>query len=71
MRPGRIHNGDETFERMRERMLEETSRFIEWGLKNPEKVQRIPRHPVGYGGFSNRMKVVFWSLAVNNKELPE
>jgi len=51
-------------------MLEETSRFIEWGLQHPEKVQRIPRHPVGRGTFSERIKTVFWSLLLQQDDGP-
>ncbi len=41
-------------------MIRETSRFIEWGLANPDKVRWIPRQRVGAGGFSERMSAVFW-----------
>jgi hypothetical protein len=44
----------------RRKMLAETSAFIEWGLRNPDKVPRIPRRRVGEGGFSKAMRVAFW-----------
>lgn len=62
---------EETFEAWRERMLAETSRFIEWGLRHPEKIEWIPMHPVGRGSFSERLKGVFWSLVLDNPDLPE
>ena len=61
---------DPSFQHWRERMLEETSRFIEWGLANPDKVQWIPRHPVGRGSFSERVKTVFWSLVMQQDDGP-
>ncbi|MGC8560454.1 MAG: hypothetical protein ACP5O1_07215 [Phycisphaerae bacterium] len=51
----------ETYEQFRRRLLDETSAFIEWGLKNPHRVPRIPTHPVGLGQFSQRIKTVFWN----------
>jgi hypothetical protein len=51
-------------------MLEETSRFIEWGLANPEKVTWIPKHPVGRGSFPERVKAVFWSLLLQQDDGP-
>lgn len=44
----------------RRRMLEETSRFIEWGLANPDKVRWIPRKRIGEGGFSESMSQIYW-----------
>jgi hypothetical protein len=68
----RTNNRNETFEQWRQRMLDETGRFIEWGLKNPEKVEWIPMHPVTRGArFSERLKNTFWSLVVGNPNLPE
>jgi len=58
----------ESFHQMRQRMLDETSRFIEWGLKNPEKVQWIPKHPVGRGAFSERVKAAFWTILARQGE---
>jgi hypothetical protein len=73
MRSVRSHNRVETFEQWRQRMLDETGRFIEWGLENPEKVEWIPMQPVARGGagFSERLKTTFWSLILRNPDLPE
>ncbi|HUO08448.1 MAG TPA: hypothetical protein VM008_09135 [Phycisphaerae bacterium] len=74
MRPLHTNNPpprDEPFDRSRQRMLDETSRFIEWGLANPDKVEWIPKHPVGRGQFSDRLKNVFWSLILHNPNLPD
>ena len=51
----------ETYEQFRQRLLDETSAFIEWGLKNPHRVPRIPTHPVGLRQFSRRIKTIFWN----------
>jgi len=51
---------DESYEEWRLRMLEESARFIEWGLEHPDEVQWIPTHPVGKGHFSERAKTIFW-----------
>lgn len=44
-------------------MIAETSAFIEWGLKHPDKVRRIPAKRLGTGGFSRTMQRVFWTHA--------
>lgn len=69
--PNAPRRRDETFEQFRERMLAETSRFIEWGLQNPDKVHRIPVHRVGTGTFGERLKTLFWNVALRNKNLPD
>ena len=61
----------ESFEQWRGRMLTDTARFIEWGLTNPQQVEWIPRHPVGRGAFSERVKGLFWTLLLSNKDMPE
>jgi hypothetical protein len=68
----RSNNRNETFEQWRQRMLDETSRFIEWGLKNPDKVEQIPMHPVsGRMRFSDRLRDTFWSIVLRNPNLPD
>ena len=62
------HNRNEPFEQWRQRMLDETSRFIEWGLRHPDQVDWIPKHPVGRGGFSDRIRAIFWGLALSRKD---
>jgi hypothetical protein len=49
------------FDDDRRRMVEETSRFITWGLKHPDKVRWIPTRPESEGGFSRRMALVYWT----------
>ena len=71
MRAGRFNNRDETFEQWRQRMLDDTARFIEWGLKHPDKVEWIPRHRVGAGVFSDRVKNIFWALVMANDDMPD
>jgi hypothetical protein len=60
----------ETFEQMRERMVEETARFIEWGLAHPKLIPWIPVHVVERGGFSARVKAAFWDLVWTFRGLP-
>jgi len=71
MRPNGFNRDDETFEQARQRMIAEMARFIEWGLRNPEKVEWIPRHRVGSGAFPDRVKRMFWGLAFANRDMPE
>ncbi len=52
----------EDFDAWRQRLLDETSRFIEWGLAHPEVVQQIPNAPVGKANFSTRARTLFWSV---------
>ena len=51
---------EESYEAWRRRMLEETERFIEWGLAHPDEVRWIPIHPVGRGRFSEGVRAMFW-----------
>jgi hypothetical protein len=62
---------NETFEEARQRMLDETARFIEWGLAHPELMPRIPRHRVGHGNFSETVKAGFWGLVWRRPDLPD
>lgn len=55
---------DESWEQYRRRMLDETSRFIEWGLANPEQVVGIPARPVGSKGFAPGMSQWFWQTVL-------
>jgi len=66
-----MYDRSETFEEWRQRMVAETCRFIEWGLQHPEQVDWIPRHAVGSGPFSERVKTVFWGLVMSRKDWPE
>jgi len=42
-------------------MIDETSAFITWGLRHPDRVRWIPTRPIGEGGFSERLSFVFWA----------
>jgi hypothetical protein len=48
-------------------MLDQTSRFIEWGLKHPELVVWIPTKVVGTGGFPRRVADWFWAAALSSR----
>ena len=61
----------QSYEQWRQDMLDDTARFIEWGLRNPERVEWIPIHQVGRGQFSERVKTIFWGLVFNNSHLPD
>ncbi len=71
MRPIPSNNRNESFDQWRQRMLDDTSRFIEWGLQHPDQVEWIPRHRVGSATFPNRLKDAFWSIILHNKNLPD
>lgn len=43
-----------------QRMIDQTSAFVTWGLKHPDKVRWIPTRPISEGGFSERLSFVFW-----------
>ena len=45
-------------------MLDETSRFIEWGLRHPELVVEIPIKRVGQGGWPTPVAEWFWSVVL-------
>ena len=46
----------------RVKMLEDTTRWLDWALKRVDGLPRIPRTRVGSGvRFSERLKVAFWS----------
>jgi len=57
--------GLDTWEAYRRRMLDETSRFIEWGLRHPDEVIDIPVKPVEAGGFPRAVSEWFWSTALS------
>lgn len=50
-----------TLDEDRQKMIDETSAFVTWGLRHPEAVRWIPRWPIDEGGFSPRLSFVFWS----------
>jgi len=63
--------GADTWAAYRQRMLDETSRFIEWGLNHPHEVIDIPAKPAEEGGFPHAVAEWFWTtaLAVNPEGL--
>lgn len=63
MRDATSQHSDETFALMRQRMIDETSRFIEFGLAHPELMSWIPAQKVTRTSrFSERAKRAFWSM---------
>ena len=56
----------ETWEAYRKRMLDETSRFIEWGLKHPELVMEIPAKRADDRGFPRQVAEWFWTIALTS-----
>ncbi len=56
-----------SWEAYRKRMLDETSRFIEWGLKHPEEIVEIPVKPDGEGGFPPGVGQWFWNVVLAEK----
>jgi hypothetical protein len=71
MRPIASNHRNETFDQWRERMLADTGHFIEWGLRNQDKVEWIPRHAVGRGAFTERVKTAFWTIVMSNRDMPD
>ena len=58
----------ESWDAYRQRMLDETSRFIEWGLKHPELITPIPFKPVGEGGFPKQVADWFWATVLTTRQ---
>lgn len=57
----------ESWEEYRRRMLDETARFIEWGLRHPELVIEIPVKPAGTGGFPTEVGEWFWTTTLSGR----
>ena len=57
----------ESWEEYRRRMLDETARFIEWGLRHPELVIEIPTKPAGEGGFPAKVSEWFWGIVLTER----
>ena len=57
--------GAGTWQTYRQRMLDETSRFIEWGLNHPDEVIDIPAKPAEREGFPRTVADWFWSTALS------
>jgi hypothetical protein len=50
-------------------MLTETSRFIEWGLRHPDLVVRIPAKPEDEGGWPDGVSKFFWATVLAAKDV--
>jgi hypothetical protein len=55
----------ETWEEYRRRMIRQTERFIEFGLRHPELVIEIPAKPLGQGGFPKKVAEWFWAMVLS------
>ncbi|MCG3178945.1 MAG: hypothetical protein BIFFINMI_01275 [Phycisphaerae bacterium] len=60
---------DNIHDASRQRMIEETSRFIEWGLRHPELVVRIPAKPEGEGGWPEGVGRFFWTTVLRPRDI--
>ena len=58
----------ESWDEYRDRVLKETSRFIEWGLEHPEEVIEIPSKPAENGGFPAKMSQWFWGIVLSERK---
>ena len=56
------------WEAYRKAMLEETSRYIEWGLAHPDDVIEIPVKPASQGGFPAKVGEWFWSIVLTDRK---
>jgi len=56
----------ESWEEYRRRMLDETSRFIEWGLRHPEEVIEIPATPAGRRQPPAEAARWFWAVVLSD-----
>jgi hypothetical protein len=54
----------ESWQQYRRRMIRETERFIEFGLRHPDYVIEIPAKPVGQGGFPKQVSEWFWRMVL-------
>jgi len=64
MRRARFGADNLSWEQYRKRMLQETSRFIEWGLHHPEEIIEIPIKPAEEGGFPAGVGQWFWGVVL-------
>jgi hypothetical protein len=64
--PSHRHSiGDES----RQRMIRETAAFIEWGLRHPELVARIPAKPESEGGWPAEVGRFFWATVLRPRDI--
>lgn len=59
---------EDLWQEYRRRMLAETERFIEWGLRHPEMVDWIPSKPIRAGGFPRAVSEWFFRTVFLAKE---
>jgi hypothetical protein len=63
-----MFNGSrKSWEEYRRKMLQETERFIEWGLAHPDEVIEIPTKPGNQGGFPKSVAQWFWGVVLSDK----
>jgi len=60
-------NASENWEAYRRRLVAETERFIEWGLKHPEQVNWIPAKPMTDGGFPRKVASWFYQTVLTGE----
>jgi hypothetical protein len=58
---------EQDWQEYRRKMLEETGRFIEWGLAHPERVIWIPSKPVEKGGYPQQVAEWFWATVLSSR----
>ena len=58
----------EAWQEYRRKMLDETSRFIEWGLAHPEEVVWIPTKPASKGGYPRQIGEWFWTTVLSSRQ---
>lgn len=61
------YTSEESWQEYRRRMLRETERFIEYGLRHPDEVIEIPAKLVGRGGFPAAMSQWFWGVVLTSR----
>ena len=57
------------YDQTRQRMIDETSRFIEWGLRHPDLVVRIPAKPEDEGGWPAAVGKFFWNTVLAARDI--
>jgi len=61
------YSSEESWAQYRRRMLRETERFIEYGLRHPDEIIEIPSKPVGTGGFPAAVSQWFWGVVLTTR----
>ena len=63
--------GEDNWQIYRRKMLAETERFIEWGLRNPTLVNWIPAKKVDARGFPKKVTDWFYQTVFSDGEAPQ